>query len=464
VANLSPVRKSVRRRLLILLTCSLLMLVAGATTVTYWIAVRAANAAYDRALLDPAVDLSDNIRMESGTARLELSRDAQDALMYDQSDKVVFQIRDSQGRIVAGDPSLPEVGGLTPGTRMYFDGKHQGQSQRFVAMRTPSGYLVQVGETLNKRQHLVRDVLVAELVPTLLIALAAIAVAWIAVTHGLAPLERVSAKLLHRSPQNLEPLDEADAPDEMAPAVQALNRLLERARAANAVQQRFLVNSAHQLRTPLAGLQMHMELFLRRPLAPELRMEVERMHKATIRTARLANQLLALANVESASEQRPELVPVDLKDIADAAAREWVPRALSANIDLGFALDAASVMGDSLLLQQMLNNLVDNALRYTPSSGTVTVRTGMRGNIPFISVEDTGPGIPAWARAKVVERFFRVDGTLGEGSGLGLAIVKEVVDLHHGTLTIEAAHRESGTRIVVAFQAMSPPMGNAARA
>jgi two-component system sensor histidine kinase TctE len=441
--------------LLIFLTCSVLMLVAGATAVTYWIAVRAANAAYDRALLDPAVDLSDNIRVDGGAARLELSRDAQDALMYDQSDTVVFQIRDSQGRIIAGDPSLPEVGGLAAGARMFFDGKHQGQPQRFAAIRTASGYLVQVGETLNKRQRLVRDVLVAELIPTLLIALAAMAVAWIAVTHGLAPLERVRVKLLHRSPQNLEPLDEADAPDEMAPAVQALNRLLERARAANAVQQRFLVNSAHQLRTPLAGLQMHMELFLRWPLAPELRVEVERMHTATIRTVRLATQLLALATVESAGEQRPELVSVDLKDIADAAAREWVPRALAANIDLGFALDTAMIAGDPLLLQQMLNNLVDNALRYTPSSGTVTVHTGVRGNVPYISVEDTGPGIPAWARAKVVERFFRVDGTPGEGSGLGLAIVKEVIDQHRGTLTIEAAIENPGTRVIASFAATS---------
>jgi two-component system sensor histidine kinase TctE len=183
--------------------------------------------------------------------------------------------------------------------------------------------------------------------------------------------------------------------------------------------------------------------------------EVERMQTATIRTARLATQLLALATVESAGEQRPELVSVDLKDIADAAAREWVPRALAANIDLGFALDTAMIAGDPLLLQQMLNNLVDNALRYTPSSGTVTVRTGVRGNVPYISVEDTGPGIPAWARTKVVERFFRVDGTPGEGSGLGLAIVKEVIDQHRGTLTIEAAIENPGTRVIASFAATS---------
>ncbi len=462
MTSLSPVRKSVRRRLLIFLTCSLLMLVAGAATVTYIIAVRASDAAYDRALLDPAVDLSDNIKVDDGTARLDLSRDAQDALMYDQSDKVVFQIRDRQGRIIAGDTSLSEVGGLAAGARMFFDGKHQGEPWRFVAIRTAPGFLVQVGETLNKRHHLVRDVLVAELIPTLLIAIAAIAVAWIAVSHGLAPLERVRVKLLHRSPQNLEPLDEADAPDEMAPAVQALNRLLERARVANAVQQRFLVNSAHQLRTPLAGLQLHMELFLRRPLAEELRVEVERMQTATIRTVRLATQLLALANVESASEQRPALVPVDLKRIADAAAREWVPRALAANIDLGFALDTATIAGDPFSLQQMLNNLVDNALRYTPSSGAVTVRTGVRRNRPYISVEDTGPGIPVWARAKVVERFFRVDGTPGDGSGLGLAIVKEVVDQHGGTLTIEAVNGDAGTRINVSFPAVSTPEARSA--
>ena len=277
--------------------------------------------------------------------------------------------------------------------------------------------------------------------------------AWTGVKHGVAPLARIRGELLGRGPNDLRPLTETDAPAEIAPAVKAFNKLLGRMREASAVQQRFLANAAHQLRTPLAGLQMHLELLLRRDLVPEVRDEIEGMHVATTRASHLAKQLLALARAEASGANGRDAQYFDLRQIADAAAQEWVPRAIARDIDLGFVLENAIVSGNPLLLSELLNNLVDNALRYTPPGGTVTVRSGTDdGGHPYLSVEDNGVGIPEDARSKVFERFYRIEGTPGDGSGLGLAIVKEVVDRHNGVLSVQSG-AASGTRIIATFVA-----------
>jgi two-component system sensor histidine kinase TctE len=257
--------------------------------------------------------------------------------------------------------------------------------------------------------------------------------------------------LLSRAPRDLRPLSPAAAPVEIAPVVNAFNELLEHVRDTNLLQQRFLANAAHQLRTPLAGLQMHLELLLRRELPADVRAELTRMHGATVRASRLANQLLALAKAESAAEAGHAFEIVDLRTVADAAARDWAPKAHAQEIDLGFALERAVIPGDPLLLPELVDNLIDNALLYTPAGGSVTVNTGCEQDIPFLSVEDTGPGIPAAERSKVLERFYRIAGTPGEGSGLGLAIVQEVVDRHGGILEINPNGERGGTCIRVSF-------------
>jgi two-component system sensor histidine kinase TctE len=288
-------------------------------------------------------------------------------------------------------------------------------------------------------------------VPTLFIAAATIGLAWWGVARGLRPLADMRNELLGRSPRDLRPIPKTTAPVEIAPVVDAFNDLLQQLHDASMMQQRFLANAAHQLRTPLAGLQMHLELMLRRELEPGVRSELERMHGATIRAGRLANQLLALAKAESAPDQGKPLEVLDLMAVAGDAARNWSALAIERRIDLGFALAPARMRGDSLLIPELLDNLLDNALRYTPAGGAVTVGTGVRDGMSQISVEDTGPGINAGERGKVFERFYRIAGTEGDGSGLGLAIVKEIVDRHGGTAAIGACEAHGGTRICVSF-------------
>ncbi|MDE2003969.1 MAG: HAMP domain-containing histidine kinase, partial [Betaproteobacteria bacterium] len=206
--------------------------------------------------------------------------------------------------------------------------------------------------------------------------------------------------LLSRRSGDLSPIPEIHAPIEILPVVDAFNGLLGQLRLANELQQRFLANAAHQLRTPLAGLQMHLELLSRRELPPDTRAEVGRMHGATARAGHLASQLLALARAEGGSDRSHPSELINLRTVADDAAHRWAPKAIARNIDLGFALEPALVPGDALLIPELLDNLIDNALLYTPEGGTVTVATGQREGTPFLSVEDTGPGIPAAERGR----------------------------------------------------------------
>ena len=448
-------RSSIRRRLLVFLIPSLLLMVVGAAALTYYVALRVATFAYDRSLLDPALDMAANVRMDADGPRLAMIKQAQEALLYDHEDTLIFQIRSPGGAVIAGDEALNLPPNLKPGERMFFDGRYNDEPVRVAAVRSDSGLYVQVAETLNKRNRLIWEILAAGLLPALLIALATLALTWTGVTQGIAPLAWLRTQLLGRSPQDLRPLDEDTTPVEIAPAIQAVNRLLAQLRESNEMQQRFLANAAHQLRTPLAGLQMHLELLLRRELAPELREEIAGMHMATVRASHLATQLLALAKAEASADDSSRFASVDLYAIADRAVQEWVQRAIARDIDLGFALEHAIVLGNPLLLGELLDNLLDNALRYTPSGGTVTVRCGIAEGQPFLSVEDSGPGIPESAHGRVFERFYRVQGTPGEGAGLGLAIVKEVVQKHRGSLHIEAP-AEKGTRIVIRFPAVAP--------
>ncbi len=420
-------RGSIRRRLLLFLIPSLLLLVVSASALTYFVALHVATSAYDRSLLDPALDMAANVRMDADGPRLALLKQAQEALLYDHEDTLVFQIRAPGGAVVAGDEDLNLPPNLQPGERSFFDSRYRGAPVRVAAVRSDNGLYVQVAETLHKRNRLIWEILAAGLLPALLIATATFAVAWTGVARGLAPLASVRTQLLGRSPHDLHPLDEHTAPTEIAPAIEALNRLLGQLRESNEMQQRFLANAAHQLRTPLAGLQMHLELLLRSDLNAAVRDEISGMHVATVRASHLANQLLALAKAEASADD---------------------------STCTAFVLEHAHVAGDAALLGELLDNLLDNALRYTPRGGAVTVRCGTELGQPYLSVEDTGPGIPEAAHGRVFERFYRIQGTPGDGAGLGLAIVNEVAQRHQATLQLASRDGSGdGTRIVIRFPA-----------
>jgi two-component system sensor histidine kinase TctE len=313
-----------------------------------------------------------------------------------------------------------------------------------------------VAETRNKRRQLAWDIALGIMVPELVLALGLIGVVWYGVARALSPLEKLRRDIKARSHADLRALDETPVVEEVRPLVEEINNLLARLAEGAASQQRFIANAAHQLRTPLAGLKTQLELTLADTDHEARQARLEQCRGATERTARLVNQLLALSAAEHGGQGQRPWGATDLADVLHARADDWVRRSIEKKLDFGLELGRAPLAGDPLLLGELAANLVDNAFSYTPPGSRVTLRCGEYSKGVYVSVTDNGPGIPADARARVMERFFRLPGSQGIGSGLGLAIVGEIAGRHGGTVSIEDAQDEGhGTRVTVRFP--SPP-------
>ena len=447
---------SLRGRLLrMLLPPVAALLVLGAIG-AYFLALEPAREAYDQALVDVGLALGDRIRHSATGYSFDLPGAAEQVLRTDKYDTIYYRVSAPDGAPLAGDPGLPPVPAqLEPEDGVIaYDGEYGGKEIRIVALLLPcEGKIctVQVAETTIKRGRLARDIAVLSLAPGLLVALLMLATVWFGVQRGLAPLEDLSNEIRARTARDLRPIDPGHVPQEAGALVAALNQLFEQVGEAHRNQQRFLANAAHQLRTPLAGLQAHTEIALAQPVQEGLRAELEHVHRATIRTARLASQLLAMARAEPGGYRSEGIGKVNLRAVVEGAADEWVHRALAKEIDLGFELQDAPATGDALLLREALANLIHNALEYTPQGGRVTVRTGMRNRQACLEVEDDGPGIPAGERERVFERFYRVPGTAGTGSGLGLSIVREIALAHRASLGIDSGEGGRGSKVELTF-------------
>ena len=449
---------SLRRNLLWLLVPPIVAALSLGTAVAYFVSIDVATEAHDQALVDVGLALSQRLRSVEGRVVLDLPRVAEQVLRMDKFDAVHFAVQDAQGRLLGGEAELqpPPAGALAQGGVVFYDSVFRARNVRAVAFEVPceAGMCrVSVAETTVKRERLSREILLGSLIPQVLLAAFAAGVLWIGVKQGLNPLARLSDEIKSRSPSDLRPIDETGAPDEAKPLVTAINQLFDQVQESNRNQQRFLANAAHQLRTPLAGLQAHAELALAQPVPNACKAELEYVHSAAIRTARLANQLLSLARAEPGGDHPTALSRLDLRTVVEECADEWVHRALARDIDLGFDLEPAVVAGDGFLLREVLANLVGNAVEYTPSGGRVTVRSGpgTAGRGSFLEVEDDGPGIPPAERERAVERFYRLPGTPGTGSGLGLAIVREIATGHGAQVEIGEGQEGRGCRVRLNF-------------
>lgn len=448
-------QSSLRRSLTYWMLGPLLLLVAAGTFVSYRIALSAANKAYDSSLLDPVLAIASHLKRNGARLELDLPSIAIEALRIDTEDRVYYSVLGSGGEeLIAGTARLPAPPErLMPGEHIYYDATLEGErvrvAARAVTVENGGTAIVQVAETLIKRDKLVLELLVASAVPQVLIAFAAVALLWFGIGLGLRPLDRLRGEIAARSPRDLRPFSEGDKPQEVSALVAALNQLLSRLNAAIASQQRFIANAAHQLRTPLAGLKTHAELARRETSTSELKPLLDMIAGETERTSHLVNQLLTLARAEPG--ETPSGQPVNLHEIVGRDVRDWVQRALGKNIDLGFELEDAWTLGEPLLLRELAANLLDNALAYTQAGGSVTLRTAVRNGESVLEVEDDGPGIPEGEREKVFERFYRVAATGGEGCGLGLSIVSEIAVRHNARVDLGQPSGGRGTLIRAIF-------------
>jgi two-component system sensor histidine kinase TctE len=245
---------------------------------------------------------------------------------------------------------------------------------------------------------------------------------------------------VQRRDRDLEPFDPAVVQTELQPLVAALNQYMDRVRKQMAAQRRFIQNAAHQLRTPIATLTTQASFALRTQDGSERAEVLGSIKTSAMLLARLAAQLLTLSRAEPGS-RRPRADRVDLVQAGQLVLESLAGKAFDRRIDLGFeaTADAAIVTGDGTMLREMIVNLVDNALTYTPEGGSVTLGIARDDETIRLTVEDSGPGIAEQEREHVFERFYRIPGVQADGSGLGLAIVREVADGAGGTVTLSEA-------------------------
>jgi two-component system sensor histidine kinase TctE len=310
--------------------------------------------------------------------------------------------------------------------------------------------LAPAAEEARKHEQLRLAVLRALVLMEVVFAIASIGLIWFSVSNGLRPLHRLRADLGAREADELAPLDPARVPSELEPVVAAFNGLLEKVSDGARARQDFLANVAHQLRTPLAGLKTQLEWLQAHHAHPDTAQSVQLMQAATDRLIRQTNQLLALARAEPHHFEKARLEPLALDVLVQDAIQLLVEQAARKDIDLGFDLRPAQIIGDRFLLRDLVDNLIDNALRYTPAGGTVTVSCGADGEGGFFKVEDNGPGIPAARRAEIFSRYVRLDDK-SHGSGLGLAIVRDIARVHGAALTVGDAPGLHGAVFTVQF-------------
>lgn len=490
----------------------LLLLWPMSVMLTWLVAQGIANRPYDRALEEMVLGLAQQVRLQPDArglpeAQFILQASTAGLLHTDEADTIYYQVLGLRGELLSGDATLtpPALAASEPapnsdsGVSFRDDAVH-GDPVRvaFLWVRpsdgdatsgmapveaTNPGALVQVAETLGKRSRLATEIIKGVILPQFVILPLAVALVWLALSRGIAPLGQLQQRIRSRESTDLSPIDERDAPEEVAPLVRAINDLLGRLDQSIDSQKRFLADAAHQLKTPLAGLRTQAELAQRQIDAGErdpvaLKPSLQQIALSSQRAAHTVNQLLALARAERAGNTLPQQ-EVALPRLAIETVRDFVPRAMDTRIDLGYegpepAQSPLRVMGNPTLLRELIRNLVDNALHYTPAGGTVTVRVtdDPFGQVVVLQVEDNGPGIPAAEREQVFQPFYRALGTNVDGSGLGLAIVKEIAEQHQVEVMLDDTrtpppgheHPRPGARFTLRFKAASPVLRQPASA
>lgn len=385
--------------------------------------------------------------------------------------KFEFQVSTQTGEVLAGLSDLPRPALFDfpePGRIKLRNAIYRGEEVRVAYSYYYSSsdadsptVLIQIMEGQEARTQLANQIIKSVILPQFLILPIAGLLVWYGLSRGLAPLQSMQRRIRDRKPDDPSPIDPAGVPQEISPLVESFNELLVRLTASVEAQKQFVADAAHQIKTPLAGLRTHVELTLRQTDPAEIKAGLAQLALGTERATRLVNQLLSLARTDAQRAPLP-LEPLNLTSLAREAASEWVSRALSRRGDLGFESDgrAAHVLGHPMLLQELLSNLIDNALNYSKSDAVVTVRVLNTERSVLLEVEDNGPGIPESERSRVFDRFYRVLGTGIEGSGLGLAIVKEIAEMHGAAISLYDTHPGSarpGLRVQIEFGRTRPP-------
>jgi two-component system, OmpR family, sensor histidine kinase TctE len=445
----------------------LLPLIFISTLAGYFLTNHFINLTYDKALYRTALALADQVSLEELGVQVTLPQVAKDLLEFDEEDDIYFRIVGPTGDLIATHTDLPLPKIYPKDDKfLYYDTSLNAEKLRVVVYALPAiagfapndnnNVYVMVGETLKKRTLMANEIILSMLLPQLLIALLVSALLFFGIKRGLQPLDILKTELSQRNINDLSPVNSRKLPTELQPLLNAFNGLLARVSNTMDKQQRFISDAAHQLKTPLAGLKTQAELALREKNPTKVAHALNQINHASGNLSHLVNQLLSLTKAEPEGAASVVFDAVDLRLLAQEVTRDWVSAALQKNIDLGFesSIKTALIQGSAVLLRELMNNLIDNAIRYTPKGGKITVGIKQEDSTLIFYVQDNGIGISAENQSRIFERFYRVLGTKQEGCGLGLTIVQEIAVRHHATVNVVSEGEGKGTLFQVRFPAI----------
>ncbi|WP_407315477.1 sensor histidine kinase [Pseudomonas sp. nanlin1] len=458
---------SLRWRLLWNLAVLLVVLMLASGLSAYWNGREAADTAYDRTLLASARTIAAGLSQRDGTLSADVPYVALDTFAYDSAGRIYYQVNDINKQLISGYENLP---GPPPGTlrtdaypalASFYNGRYLGQNVRVVSLLRPvsepnmNGMAeIRVAETEEARVAMARSLMADTLLRLGMLGVGALLMVWLTVSAALRPLELLRTAVEQRRPDDLRPLPLVEVQQELWPLLRALNHFTERLREQFERQAQFIADAAHELRTPLAALKARVELGLRSPEPPVWHSTLESAAQGADRLTHLANQLLSLARVENGARAIAEggAQVLDLSQLARELGMAMAPLAHARGVALALEADEPVwLRGEPTLLNELLSNLVDNALAHTPSGGNVILRVTAPA---VLEVEDDGPGIPMAERERVFERFYRSN-TQASGTGLGLAIVGEICRAHLAEISLHDG-QSGGLKVRVSFVVAEP--------
>ena len=429
---------------------------------------------FDRDLAETAKGLGLIFKKSSEKKLHDIDEYSISLLLNEPHDKMFYSIRDDQGHFLFGNPDViyQKADDLDPSDpddfNVYF-GKIKNESVRIVSIpvehsinKVKKQFFIQVAETRNQRTEIQRQIIFWIVIPQLILLISALILVRFAVKRGLSPILYLNEKIIARSYKDLKPIDIQNVPLEVDRLVGSLNNLMGELDNAIKSENRFVNDAAHQLRTPLAGILAQIQLAQESQDVEEIKRRLEQISQSSKRLIHIINQLLSLSKTQPEAMHASQFVELDLVVLVKKTMEDLFSLADLKKIDLGFdgSNEAAFIMGDEQKLYDLIHNLIENGIKYTPHLGKVNVSIKSKDNKICLIVEDTGKGIPKEDQPNVFKRFYRGDNVTqsGEdaGAGIGLAIAKEIANMHEATIEIDSRNEKPGTRFYVYFDAVAP--------
>jgi two-component system sensor histidine kinase TctE len=425
---------------------------------------------FDRDLAETAKSLSLIFKKSSENKLHDIDEYSISLLLTEPHDKMFYSIRDDQGHLLFGNPDVAyrpaeDLDPTDPDDfNVYFDSL-KGESVRVVSIpidhtinNVKKQFFIQVAETRNQRQYIQQQIIFWILIPQLILLVSALVLVRFAVKKGLSPILYLNEKIIARSYKDLKPIDIKNVPLEVDRLVGSLNNLMGELDNAIKSENRFVNDAAHQLRTPLAGILAQIQLAQESKDKEEIKGRLEKISQSSKRLIHIINQLLSLSKTQPEAVHTSQFSQLDLVVLVKKTIEDLFPLADLKKIDLGFvgSSEGSFIMGDGVKLYDLIHNLIENAIKYTPNLGRVNVSVESKNNKICLIVEDTGKGIPKEDQPNVFKRFYRGDNVTQSGddagAGIGLAIAKEIANMHQATIEIDSRNEKPGTRFYVYFE------------